>query len=212
MPDHARPWWRFLLRRDLPATSLSQLRFAVFGLGDSSYVRFCAAARKVAARLPQLGAVPLCERGLGDEQREPGGLDAGFDAWTAASVWPALAAARADIERSAACVPGVDGPPPVLAAPRPIRCRYNVTVLDTVVSPGAISLATVTGESKCSAPGSVLPPLATEIPDSYASPLLSNSGPWPATVRCNERLTAPGWRQDVRRIELQLPPAVGHVP
>lgn len=220
MPDHARPWWRFVLRRDLPATSLSSLRFAVFGLGDSTYVRFCAAARKVAARLPQLGAKLLCERGLGDEQRDPGGLDADFDAWTAASLWPALAAVRHEIARSAACTPGVDGPAPVLAAPRPTRCRYSIAVLDgtsspVVTSPAAASGQTAEGRSPSSSTegsGTILPPLPTAIPDSYASPVCGDAGPWPARVLTNERLTAPGWRQDVRRVELQLPPAVGHIP
>ncbi len=48
--------WRFLLRKDLPPGSLGQLRFTVFGLGDSSYEKFNAMAKKLTQRLLDLGA------------------------------------------------------------------------------------------------------------------------------------------------------------
>jgi sulfite reductase alpha subunit-like flavoprotein len=38
-PDNMRRAWRFLLRKSLPATSLSTQQFGVLGLGDSSYPR-----------------------------------------------------------------------------------------------------------------------------------------------------------------------------
>ena len=36
----AQVFWRHLLRRSLPATWLAGLRYAIFGLGDSSYPLF----------------------------------------------------------------------------------------------------------------------------------------------------------------------------
>jgi sulfite reductase alpha subunit-like flavoprotein len=48
--------WRFLLRKDLPPGSLSNLKFTVFGLGDSSYEKFNAMAKKLTQRLLDLGA------------------------------------------------------------------------------------------------------------------------------------------------------------
>uniref|UniRef100_A0A286XJL1 NADPH-dependent diflavin oxidoreductase 1 n=1 Tax=Cavia porcellus TaxID=10141 RepID=A0A286XJL1_CAVPO len=36
-PDNMKNFWRFIFRKNLPATSLCQLDFAVLGLGDSSY-------------------------------------------------------------------------------------------------------------------------------------------------------------------------------
>ena len=39
--------WKFLLRRDLPQGSLSALKFSVFGLGDSTYEKFNAMAKKL---------------------------------------------------------------------------------------------------------------------------------------------------------------------
>lgn len=68
MPDNGKAFWRFLLRADLPKTSLNAVTVTVFGLGDSSYAKFNAAARKLHTRLAGLGAQQLCERGLGELQ------------------------------------------------------------------------------------------------------------------------------------------------
>ena len=58
--------WKFLLRKDLPTNSLKNLKFTVFGLGDSSYVLFNAMAKKLTKRLLDLGASLIHEVGLGD--------------------------------------------------------------------------------------------------------------------------------------------------
>ncbi len=39
-PDNMKQFWRFLLRRNLPRSSLSGTKIAVLGLGDSSYSRY----------------------------------------------------------------------------------------------------------------------------------------------------------------------------
>ena len=92
VPDSARPLWRFLLRRDLAHDSLAALRVAVFGLGDSGYPKYNAAARKLWARLLQLGAQPLggaSGRGLGDD-RSARGATGDLDDWLRGALWPAL--------------------------------------------------------------------------------------------------------------------------
>ena len=38
-PDCLKKFWRFLMRKSLPLNSLKQLKFAVLGLGDSSYTK-----------------------------------------------------------------------------------------------------------------------------------------------------------------------------
>lgn len=92
LPDNAKALWRSLLRRDAPAGALAGRRVAVFGLGDSAYAKFNAGARKLWARLTQLGCESVVPRGLGDEQ-SPLGLEGDFDIW-ARGLWAALEAAH----------------------------------------------------------------------------------------------------------------------
>ena len=47
--------------------ALSNVRFSVFGLGSSSYPKFCSFAKIVDACLGELGAERIAELGLGDE-------------------------------------------------------------------------------------------------------------------------------------------------
>jgi len=44
-PKNMSLFWKFLLRKNLATDSLALLTFTVFGLGDSSYEKFNAAAR-----------------------------------------------------------------------------------------------------------------------------------------------------------------------
>jgi len=46
-PDNMKQAWRFLLRKSLAADSLCGLRYGLFGLGDSSYPKFNAVARRL---------------------------------------------------------------------------------------------------------------------------------------------------------------------
>jgi sulfite reductase alpha subunit-like flavoprotein len=39
-PDNMKSFWKFLLRKSLPADSLAGLSFGVFGQGDSSYSKY----------------------------------------------------------------------------------------------------------------------------------------------------------------------------
>jgi sulfite reductase alpha subunit-like flavoprotein len=48
------------------------MKFASFGLGDTSYPKFNWAHRKLYNRLIQLGAQPVCDRGESDEQQPEG--------------------------------------------------------------------------------------------------------------------------------------------
>ncbi|TPP67464.1 NADPH-dependent diflavin oxidoreductase 1 [Fasciola gigantica] len=59
-PDTMRQFWQRIMHRSLPPRrSLPSLRFAVLGLGDSSYPKFNVVAKKLRQRLVQLGASPL---------------------------------------------------------------------------------------------------------------------------------------------------------
>src|SRR5438128_853959 len=54
MPDNAQSFWDWL-QTDC-AETMAHLNFSVLALGDTSYQHFCAAGKKIDARLDQLGA------------------------------------------------------------------------------------------------------------------------------------------------------------
>ena len=59
-PDDARPFTDFLFGRRPP--QLPSLEFAVLGLGDSSYPKYCEIARRIDARLAELGGKRIFDR------------------------------------------------------------------------------------------------------------------------------------------------------
>ncbi|GKT48608.1 NADPH-dependent diflavin oxidoreductase 1 [Colletotrichum spaethianum] len=63
MPRNSGTFWKSLLRKKLPPGCLGAVRFTTFGLGDSMYIKFNWAARKLHKRLEQLGAVEFYPRG-----------------------------------------------------------------------------------------------------------------------------------------------------
>ncbi|GHA77275.1 assimilatory sulfite reductase (NADPH) flavoprotein subunit [Cognatilysobacter bugurensis] len=77
-PDDARGFVEFIAGKRAPA--LPELKFAVLGLGDSSYPQFCEIGRRLDERLAELGAARLLERG-----------DADLDLETVATPWIARA-------------------------------------------------------------------------------------------------------------------------
>ncbi|KAI9091819.1 hypothetical protein DFS34DRAFT_681162 [Phlyctochytrium arcticum] len=87
-PANMTRFWKFLLRKSHAPTVLAGVNFAVFGLGDSSYIKFNFPAKKLQKRLVQLGAEPLVPRGDGDDQHE-WGFDGGLDPWLE-QLWPAV--------------------------------------------------------------------------------------------------------------------------
>jgi sulfite reductase alpha subunit-like flavoprotein len=64
--------WNMLLRSDLPTDLFDEMEFAVFGLGDTAYEKFCWPAKKLCRRMQSLGATEICARGEGDEQHHLG--------------------------------------------------------------------------------------------------------------------------------------------
>lgn len=81
-PDDARGFYEHLLGKRAPR--LDQLQFAVLGLGDSSYPKFCAVGEALDTRLAELGATRLLPR-----------ADADLDIETISDPWHAQALAKA---------------------------------------------------------------------------------------------------------------------
>jgi sulfite reductase alpha subunit-like flavoprotein len=182
-PDNMKTAWKFLLRKALPQGSLNKLQYAMFGLGDTSYAKYCAAARKLAARLAQLGGTQLVPAGYGDEQCEEGGVWSELDAWSTA-LWSKLE------QLTEGTVAAVADDAPVLEPP-----VYTVQQQQQASDAKALELFY----------GHLAPP------DAYRSDaeVVSKSSrqlrmPHAARVLVNRRLTHPEHKQDVRHIELDV--------
>ncbi|XP_070494025.1 NADPH-dependent diflavin oxidoreductase 1 [Chironomus tepperi] len=71
-PENMKTFWKFLLRKNLPTNSLSNLSFGVIGLGDSSYQKFNFVAKKLHKRILQLGGNSILSIALCDDQHDLG--------------------------------------------------------------------------------------------------------------------------------------------
>lgn len=80
LPRNSKKFFRFLMQKKLPSNFLEHLHFSTCGLGDSSYVMYNLAIRKIHARIKQLGATEICDRSECDEQ-SPEGQEAFYNAW-----------------------------------------------------------------------------------------------------------------------------------
>jgi sulfite reductase alpha subunit-like flavoprotein len=87
IPTHSLVAWKNLLNAKLSSNRLANIRYALFGLGDSSYEKFNAAGRKLSARLGQLGAISICDSSAGDDLHTPFVV---FDKWMRLKLFPVL--------------------------------------------------------------------------------------------------------------------------
>src|SRR3989338_9216296 len=71
-PDSMKHMWSILTRKNIPNSAFAHLRFACFGLGDSSYVRFNFPSKRLTRRFQSLGAGEIIPRGDGDDQHPYG--------------------------------------------------------------------------------------------------------------------------------------------
>ena len=170
--------WNMLLRSDLPSDILEDLHFAVFGLGDSAYEKFCWPAKKLSRRLVGLGATQICHRGEGDDQHY-------FGLVTCAT--PVLADFFADY-----AVHRIDG------ALNPWIDQLSSALLEMCPLPDGVVSATVSGFP----PPRVIMKLNDGKNSRILDPLSLDKRFHPAKLRCIQRITSPDWYQDVRHIEL----------
>ncbi|GFO45694.1 NADPH-dependent diflavin oxidoreductase 1, partial [Plakobranchus ocellatus] len=180
-PDNMRMFWKFLLRRDLPSSSLSGVQFAVLGLGDSSYQKFNVVGKRLQKRLEQLGGQPIHDLGLADDQHDLG-VDAVVTPWLS-KLWETLLnmyplPPGLEIISSDVC------PPP----------KYKVHFLDSNDEP-KIRLDQ-NGTSSYSQP-------VDRAGTRHLAPPSSLS-PFHARLISNRRVTHPDHFQDVRLIKLDI--------
>ena len=86
-PENAEKFWRFLKRRTQPKNLLSKgMHFAVLGLGDTNYDKFCYMGKSMDTRLGEVGGRRVCKVGMADEAM---GLEGTVEPWIDA-LYPAL--------------------------------------------------------------------------------------------------------------------------
>lgn len=87
--DSIRDTWKTLLSKSLPMDLFQGKQFALFCLGDRAYgPQFCAAGRKLAVRLLQLGMTRCCDVGYGDDNTPNGGVFRDLDDWLEMQLLP----------------------------------------------------------------------------------------------------------------------------
>jgi len=173
--------WNMLLRSDLPNDILEDLHFAVFGLGDSTYEKFCWPAKKLSRRLVALGSTQICHRGEGDDQH--------YFGLVVTPATPVLADFCADN-----IVARIDG------ALNPWIDQLSSALLEMYPLPDCAIPATVSGLPP---PRVIMKPndgTNSGIPD----PLSLDKRFHLAKLRYNRRITSPDWYQDVRHIEFSF--------
>ncbi|KAF9074458.1 hypothetical protein BDP27DRAFT_1474135 [Rhodocollybia butyracea] len=161
--------WNMLLRSDLPEDLFEDLHFAVFGLGDTAYEKFCWPAKRLTRRLEGLGAVKICETGEGDEQHLIG-IDGALVPW--------LRYLSASL----------------LALIPPIPDQRIIPLDET--PPSRVALVERSSPS----------------PKWHVDPLDQDHEYRTAMVKCNTRITAQDWHQDVRHIELDFEDDIEYFP
>ena len=103
--DNAMDFYAWANDEDPSAGTLSGLRYAVFGLGNTQYEHFCFMGRWTQRRLQELGGTAVCQAGEGNDDED---IRADFEAWCA-TLWPALAGGDDDGgEGAASSEPGFE--------------------------------------------------------------------------------------------------------
>ncbi|CAD6918227.1 unnamed protein product [Tilletia controversa] len=179
-PPSAHAFWNFFLRDGLPHDILSDLHTAVFGLGDSSYPRFCWPARKLTRRLHALGAHDLLS--LEQHSKITVEADDQHPLGVEGALMPWLQHLYATLEEQ---YPASAQYPPIpddLVLPPRVRVRLR-TQHEPSSTPTPTPTPTPTADSS--------PTSSTYIPPGWQAAKLSR----------NERITHPSHFQDVRAIQ-----------
>lgn len=127
-PANCKEFWKQLSDKDLPADYLQDKKFAVFGLGDSSYVYFNETAKLFHKRFTELGAQSVIDLGLGDDKDEER-YESAWNEW-APELWNELGTdppamellppsydVKIDTSGTSAAVPDVITPPGTTLVP-----------------------------------------------------------------------------------------------
>ena len=183
-PEEALPLHKFLFGKKAP--KLDTLHFAVLGLGDSSYPKFCQAGRDFDARLAELGAHRLHDRG-----------DCDLDFQATATAWidaitPILKklCAGSSGQPSGGAHPAAGNSTGTAAAfPGAFPLPGGQGTLNTVGNLGGFPLPADAGVATMEAP---------------AAQVWTREQPFTASLSVRQKITARNAEKDVEHIEIDL--------
>lgn len=171
------------LNKSLSKFQFANVRFALFCLGDRAYgPQFCAAGRKLAARLVQLGATPWCDVGYGDDGSPNGGVFGDLDLWLEETFLRILPK-REEMKVSAPISP------------------YSVKLLMTNAEDESKQFDAFRSSSCPMTAYSYL-----------VDGTCSTRTPLVGKVMSNDRITDASWKQDTRHISFQVDGLYGNAP
>ena len=96
------------MQKSIPSNQFQNVSFALFCLGDRAYgpTAFCAAGRKLATRLSQLGATVYCNIGYGDDGTPNGGVFHDLDTWIENELIPCMFLGKCGDDKSTTATAG----------------------------------------------------------------------------------------------------------
>jgi sulfite reductase alpha subunit-like flavoprotein len=196
--DSIQETWKRLLQKSLSAFDKPTPKFAMFCLGDRAYgPQFCAAGRKLAVRLLQLGMTTACEVGYGDDNTPNGGVFFDLDVWLEEQLLPILEKRAIDT----VCKVPID----IVAMPY----RVNVEEATDDISQDTEEWRQTQFLESYRNHFSAACPINAYQYDSRSQRIRSDikatrQAPLLGTLTVNKRITAPDWEQDTRHLCIDI--------
>ena len=206
--DSIRNTWKSLLQKSLPRDMLaaSNYEFAMFCLGDRAYgPQFCAAGRKLAVRLLQLGMPSFCDVGYGDDNTPNGGVFRDLDDWLDNVLFPKILEFPSMVKP----IEPVNSNEISVSKSDTSTCPYRVQIAERNIEKSVDSEfleESYRNYFKERGPVTAYSYARGEriLTNASASGKTVKPEPMLGTVVKNERITDSNWKQNTRHIEIEL--------
>lgn len=204
--DSIRETWKTLLSKSLPKDLLQGKKFAIFCLGDRAYgPQFCAAGRKLAVRLLQLGMSRCCEVGYGDDNTPNGGVFRDLDDWLEEQLLPLLEKSNGNGDARSTSMPTINNPFKVsfVKEDEDVEMTSRISFDDEWQAP-SFQIGYQEYFTQSCPVTAYHYDLNTRRNRDDSSEASNRHPPLLGTVQVNQRITADDWEQDTRHIRIHL--------